>query len=420
MNASPALHPVPRQLDIDSLESFDSHAGASLGRPPGRSRGVMSGWHVQSVDLRGRAASLRGLDPAGAVFMGCSLPPGLEESLRSRGGLVFPALPGIPFETRRAGLYTAGELYAGIDEAEYESTPDARLYAWGHQLLGGAVGIGGGPGVLDAAQAVRLRGHAVEVEDNATDQDLAVASALAATLHDHAIGTALDAALAGDLAGRRLVGVMGGHRAARGSAEYREAVLLGRGLAGAGYTVATGGGPGAMEAANLGAYLAAATGGELEDALVTLAAASSYRPSVTAWARAAGEVLRRHPRGTANLGIPTWFYGHEPPNLFATHIAKYFANAIREAVLLAKCDGGIVFLPGAAGTVQEVFQDACENYYGTPDTIRPMVLVGVEHWTTRLPAWPLLRALAAEREMAGSVHLVETEAEAVALLARLG
>ena len=31
--------------------------------------------------------------------------------------------------------------------------------------------------------------------------------------------------------------------------------------------------------------------------------------------------------------------------------------------LLHLCAAGIVFLPGEGGTVQEIFQDACENYY---------------------------------------------------------
>ena len=67
-------------------------------------------------------------------------------------------------------------------------------------------------------------------------------------------------------------------------------------------------------------------------------------------------------------------------------------------------------------TVQEVFQDACENYYADAGDVAPMVLVGVEHWTRTLPAWPLLQALAAERAMADSVHLVDTVEEAAALL----
>ena len=43
--------------------------------------------------------------------------------------------------------------------------------------------------------------------------------------------------------------------------------------------------------------------------------------------------------------------------------------------------------------MQEVFQDACENYYADEASVAPMVLVGVEHWTHTLPAWPLLQAL---------------------------
>ena len=62
--------------------------------------------------------------------------------------------------------------------------------------------------------------------------------------------------------------------------------------------------------------------------------------------------------------------------------------------------------------MQEVFQDACENYYADESSLAPMVLVGREHWTETLPAWPLLRALARGRAMEGHVHLVDTVAEA--------
>ena len=57
-------------------------------------------------------------------------------------------------------------------------------------------------------------------------------------------------------------------------------------------------------------------------------------------------------------------------------VAKYFRNAIREDVLLEVCRGGIVFLPGAAGTVQEVFQAACTNYYADEADVAPMLFVG--------------------------------------------
>jgi predicted Rossmann-fold nucleotide-binding protein len=434
MNPTPAFQTPPRELDVDTLEEFDDRVAALLARAPlagegarggtrpgarspglGSRGGSMAGWHLQSLDLRDRSAVLERLDVSGAVLLGCDLAPGVEQDLRSRGALIFPALPGVPFDPYRGELYTSAELYAGIGDAEYEATLDARVYAWGHHRDGGTRSLN---------------------------------AALATTLHDHAIGSALDALLAGLAApaagkpdpraradagdggrrefgraepgradpGQRVVGVMGGHAAERGSTVFGEAALLGRRLARAGYLVATGGGPGAMEAANLGAYLSSASEAELDEAIATLAAAPSFRPSVTDWARAAARVLRKHPAGTANLGIPTWFYGHEPPNMFATHIAKYFANAIREDVLLSACTGGIVVLPGAAGTVQEIFQDACENYYGSAGTLTPVVLVGIEHWTRELPAWQLLSALAVDRDMAAAIHLVDTVGEAVDLL----
>jgi len=378
MGASPALHKEPRVLEIETVEQFDRAAGAGSPalRPRARS---MSGWHFQSVDLTGRTEALRSLEPAGALFLGCRFEPGMEHWLRERGALVFPRLPDMPFDAYRSQLYTAAELYAGLDSAEYEATPDARIYAWSTQPAA--------RGNLDGT--------------------------LAAGLHDHAIADALEALFEGPFHGRKAVGVMGGHAAGRSSRTYREAARLGRLLAREGHAVATGGGPGAMEAANLGAYLSGAAAPAFDNALAQLAAVESFRPSVTDWARSAAAVLAEHPSGVVNLGIPTWHYGHEPPNLFATHVAKYFANAVREAVLLQRCDGGIIFLPGAGGTVQEIFQDACENYYATPQTLAPMVLVGRQYWTEELPAWPLLQALARGRPMEEAIHLVDSVEDAV-------
>ena len=91
-------------------------------------------------------------------------------------------------------------------------------------------------------------------------------------------------------------------------------------------------------------------------------------------------------------------------------------NAVREAVLLEICNAGIVVLPGAAGTVQEVFQDACENYYAEETSIAPMVLVGRTYWTDTYPAWPLLESLARGRAMQDHVHLVDTVDEARAVI----
>src|SRR5450830_33049 len=358
MSAARSLHPSPRTLEVESLGHFDRLVAAGA-----RS---MHGWHVQSLDLRGRRAALEALDVQGAIFLGCTLDDGVEDTLRGAGALIFPKLEQVPFNPYRGSLYTPQELYPGIADSRYEDTLDARVYHWS----------------IRPGQRHRL---------DAT---------LAAALHDHSIGDALDEFTRSGLAqGRSTVGVMGGHASNRGSAGYTEAALLGRLLARDGRLVATGGGPGAMEAANLGAFLSRAAEPDFQRALTDLAAVPGFRPSVSAWARAAAAVVERHPDGTPSLGIPTWFYGHEPPNYFATHIAKYFANSIREAILLDLCNGGIIFLPGSGGTVQEIFQDACENYYAAPETITPMVLVGTEHWLRRYPAWPLLQSLASGRRM---------------------
>ncbi|MCW2816192.1 MAG: Rossmann fold nucleotide-binding protein, partial [Nocardioides sp.] len=206
------------------------------------------------------------------------------------------------------------------------------------------------------------------------------------------------------------------HAVARDSPAYADAARLGRAL-GQTLVVATGGGPGAMEAANLGARLAGDDVAALETALAVLAEVPSFRPSIDAWADSARAAVAGLTAPRTTLGVPTWHYGHEPPNLFATDIAKYVRNAQREAVLLEVCDAGIVFLTGAAGTVQEVFQDACENYYAEEHSVAPMVLVGREYWTETLPAWPLLLSLARGRAMEAHVHLVDTVDEAAAVVA---
>ncbi len=356
-----------RVVEIDSLEQFDRLVGAGATS--------MRGWRLQGLDLVDRSTVLARLETSGALFLGCRLEPGAENLLRRRGALVFPSLPDLPFDAYRTTLYSPEELYEGLGHG-YARTLDAAIYAWS--------------------------------QHSHDDVGLTLAQAL----HDHAI----DDALAEYAEGRRIVGVMGGHSVHRGTPEYRDAALLGRALGRHGVNVATGGGPGAMEAANLGAYLVEAEDHELDDALGLLATAPSFEPTVDDWARVAFQVRGTWSDGADSLGIPTWHYGHEPPNPFAGRVAKFFRNALREDTLLRVCSAGIVFLPGAGGTVQEIFQDACDNYYAEAATVAPMVLVGREYWSATLPAWPLLEALAAGRAMADAIHLVDHAEDAVALL----
>ena len=116
------------------------------------------------------------------------------------------------------------------------------------------------------------------------------------------------------------------------------------------------------------------------------------------WLESAFEVMERYPRDEkyCSVGIPTWFYGHEPATPFASHIAKYFDNSIREDGLLAIAKGGVIYSPGSAGTMQEVFQDAAQNHYKTFGFASPMVFLGREHWTRTMPVYPLLEQLQCE------------------------
>jgi hypothetical protein len=92
-------------------------------------------------------------------------------------------------------------------------------------------------------------------------------------------------------------------------------------------------------------------------------------------------------------------------------------DALRSLDMSVACDSGIVFLPGVGGTVRRSSRDACENYYADESSVAPMVLAGVEHWTTTVPAWPLLKALSGGRPMEPHVHQVDTVDEAAALIA---
>jgi hypothetical protein len=150
-----------------------------------------------------------------------------------------------------------------------------------------------------------------------------------------------------------------------------------------------------------------------------LAAVPDFAPDVAAWARLGLQVRDAWPAPsrTSAVGVPTWFYGHEPSTPLACCHAKLFSNAVREDLLLAGSTAGLVVLPGAAGTVQEVFQATTHNYYAGVDQVVPTVLVGVEHWTTTLPVWPLLRRLGRDRPMGARMHLVDDVADAVAVLA---
>jgi hypothetical protein len=178
-----------------------------------------------------------------------------------------------------------------------------------------------------------------------------------------------------------------------------------------------------MEATHLGVWLAARPDDALDEAIGML----SPRPSGAApgeeyadpdWLDRAFAVRRRWPAPSGpdryeSIGIPTWMYGHEPPNAFATRIAKYFANSVREEGLLAVATHGVVFAPGSAGTIQEIFQDAAQNHYASFGPASPMILLGVDHWTRRHPVWAVLESLAARHDYRDLITITDDEGEVV-------
>lgn len=354
------------------------HSAAELSTALASGAGLR-GLRVQDVDLAPLATQLLARqDVRGLAIFGGNVPADLLAHLVTNGAIVFPTDTRAPIDTYRASLYQAEELYAGLDDG-YAGTPDARAYGW--------------------------------FRDGRIAHDALVTAARA--LHDDAMSDAL-AEVLGD---RPVVGVMGGHALARGSTGYTRAAELGHRLAQAGYVVVTGGGPGAMEAANLGAF--AASTDSMREALDVVAAAPGF-DDVARWA-GSGFAARRElgparPSEPRSIGIPTWFYGHEPPNVFCDGIAKYFSNALREDALLHHASAGVIVLPGAAGTVQEIFQAVTPLYYAPQDGPMPrLVLVDTQYWTQRVPVAEALHALGARRRMAEQVSIVATIADAARL-----
>lgn len=317
----------------------------------------------QGIDLSSVSAELQNADLRDCVFLGCDIDAKLMDRLQACQATIFPEVPDTPFKKYRGLLYTPEELqgdYVLGDESSYDDTVDGSIY-----------------------------NHFMKLGPNPDD----VLESLTRRLHDMAITDALQEFIAG----KRIVAIMGGHSMLRSDPLYGEVAKLGRTLTQLGYLVATGGGPGAMEAAHLGAWFATRTESELDDAVSMLSVAPLYKPKGE-WLDAAVAVVEKYPvkdrQACQSLGIPTWLYGHEPPARFALTIAKYFANSVREEGLLAIAKGGVVFTPGSAGTIQEVFQDACQNHYRTFGVASPMIFMGQEYWTETKPVYPLLKQLA--------------------------
>lgn len=294
----------------------------------------------------------------------------------------------LPFKIDRHKLYRVPELYAGYDPRHpesYEQTFDHRVYLW------------------------TLEKQKKNSKKKAGEKSLKPCEAVAANLHDTTITRAL--ALHLRRSHKWIVGFMGGHDIGRDEPLFEEIARIARALQRHKFLIVSGGGPGLMEAANFGAFMAPYSDADFSCALSHLQSAP-HAKEIGTWIASAAAVRKmllgkwdaHEARDSASIGIPTWYYGSEPPNLFATHSGKYFFNSIREDGLVSIANGGIIFTPGAAGTVQEIFQDSTLNYYEIERSLpTPMILFGKRYWNPiskaqkskgDKPVYPLLKALA--------------------------
>ena len=267
----------------------------------------------------------------------------------------------VPFDVSRNKLYSATELYEGYNPElpeTYFSCYDQLTYK-----------------------------HYIS-ENKLTNN---IKELIARTLHDQGIYVAL-----GEFFRvhnfLKCIGVMGGHALLRTDEMYCQIVFLSKQLTEQGFFMLSGGGPGAMEATHVGAWMAGRNNDEVEDALHILSDVPSFnKDNNNAWLSTAFKVISKYPQVKfESLGIPTWLYGHEPSTPFATHIAKFFENSIRENYILTLPFGGVIYTPGSAGTIQEVFQDAVQNHYLSFGFSSPMIFLGSKFWTEEVPLYQLI------------------------------
>ena len=297
------------------------------------------------------------------LFMGCHIPPRMYFAM-DENCIVFPRVK-MPYKVFPNRLYDARSLYLHYNPRNHKSFHTC----------------------YDTINYERYMAKGKESND--------IKETLCRALHDHSISNALDQFIR-DYDEKDVVAVMGGHAIKRTDPSYRKIVTISKRLTELGKLMVSGGGPGAMEAVHFGAWMAGRSDAEVEDALSIIEEAPTFRDN--GWLPLAFEVIEKYPRVEQyhSLGIPTWFYGHEPATPFASDIAKYFDNSVRENYIVSVPKGGIIYTPGSAGTIQEIFQDAAQNHYETLGYASPMIFLGKNYYTEEVPVYPMLQDLLAK------------------------
>lgn len=337
---------------------------------------------IQNVNISACGIDWAEVEIDNTTFMGCKMTIEDEINLRRKGAYLYLHPMDEVFQPYRNNLYTWRELMEGWSPEKDESL-DLKIYK----------------------------------AFSDSKYNPSINEALCQRIHDNSIDEALRKLVGYDGKGMtrlKCVAFMGGHSTRRTDEWYIKTAKTAKLLGENGYFIVSGGGPGIMEATNLGAYFAGRSDRDLDEALTILMQAPHYTEKE--FNSKAMEVLERYPDGAESLAIPTWFYGHEPSNLFASHIAKYFSNSIREDTLLAVALYGIVFSPGSAGTTQEIFQDATQNHYGTFNYYSPMVFLSKKRYEIDTMIYPLLKQLAYGRDYADMLHLTDYPEEVLQFL----
>ncbi len=332
---------------------------------------------IQNIDFTTSKMNWHALYLENAVFLGCKFNKEDKISILEKGGIIFPEFPNLVYDPYRPSLYTWQELYR---EKRPSCSIDLEIYK----------------------------------HFSANKYSPPMIEALCQRIHDNSIDDALRDYIKPDKNGNynaKLIGIMGGHGTPRTDKYFLEVAKTSQLLTQQGYLIVSGGGPGTMEAANLGAYMAKYSQDDLINATNILKEAPHYTDY--GFHNKSIEVLEKYPNASESLAIPTWFYGHEPSNVFATHIAKYFSNSIREDTLLAICIHGILFAPGSAGTTQEIFMDAAQNHYTTFDYISPMIFMGKKRYAEDTKLFETLKQLSKDRAYGNLVHLIDSAQEAL-------
>jgi len=369
-------------VEIDSIVAFEKWLEAQI---PYKAA-------IQNLDLRKYTTILKHTYE-GCLFLGGEMTNEIAGHITLTGGLVILNRKEVSFKIHRTNLYKPLELFKGFDLKNpkgYHTTFDYKVYK--------------------------------EYVATGMENPSSILISLSRRLHDHSITDALDELIAN----KKVVAIMGGHAMERKNPYYLKIAKIARILTRKGFLLVSGGGPGAMEATHVGAYFSSRTEQEMEQAIQEM----SQRPldaqpnkeyNDDDWLHRAWRVFHKYPiaekykETSMSIGIPTWLYGHEPPTIFATHIAKYFANSVREDGLLSIAKYGVIFAPGSAGTTQEIFQDATQNHYAAYNKhkefkkqVSPMILFGIKAWTKDRPLWDFLQEVTQGRPYGELLQLTES------------